>query len=268
LRAFQDAEHAVLRDPWPDAPRLAFADAVAATDRDRARVIRDEITVLRARRAGVMHHLREQDAIVPFRSSLRFAQRDAFADLIPPGDLHHWVGVGRGFVEVASAPAGWLLDHAPDLFARAPVLDLHVTGLAEQVDAFFEAPWLSRIRTLRLAGNGLGDAAVRRIAASVFLGRLRWLDLAANRIGPPGLDALATTTMLPSLRFVQIEGNPVPDPNYVTDMQEAWEGGAMPTNASAAFLARHPGCPWIGRYASDKPPLPGALQDAAGGLLP
>jgi hypothetical protein len=266
MSLLQDADDAVLRDPWPDAPRLAFANAVAAIDPNRAAFIRADLAVLRAARA-----------VKPPKASDVSASDAAFTgnwrpwvgtlDSLVPGGSEN-VGFGRGFVERVTATAEWLLKHAPDLFARAPVLDLNVTQLKGHEAAFFDAPWLSRIRALRLTSNGIGDGGVRHLAASPFLGRLRFLGLGFNGISPAGLDTLAASKALPSLRNVLLPGNSAPDPNYVTDMQEAWEGGAIPTNASAAFLARHPGCPWIGRYASDKPPLPGALQDASGGLLP
>ncbi|MFN7146312.1 MAG: hypothetical protein ACK4YP_21240, partial [Myxococcota bacterium] len=86
MSLLQNAEHAVLRDPWPDAPRLAFADAVAATDPDRARVIRAEIDVLKAKRAGVRRRLPEEDWIPVGRASTRARLEPVFADLFPPGN--------------------------------------------------------------------------------------------------------------------------------------------------------------------------------------
>ncbi len=260
------AEHAVLRDPWPDAPRLAFADAVAATDPDRAAYIRAQLAVLGAERAGKKPKAGDVSASnKAYRGN--WSRWTGGLDAVLP-DSPPKLAFGRGFVEQVSATAAWLLDHAPDVFARAPVLDLRVTELEGHEEAFFDAPWLSRIRALWLAENALGDAGARRIAASPFLERIRLLDLAFNGIGEDGLDALATSKTLPSLRVVLLRGNRVPDPNYETDQQEALSWGPIATDASAAFLKRYPGCPWIGHYAGDAVPRPGALHDAAGGRLP
>lgn len=266
MSLLRDAEFAVLRDPWPDAPRLAFADAVAASDPDRAVYIRAQLAVLGAERAGRPPKASDVSASSKAYRGNWPRWMGGLDAVLPPGPPQ--VAFGRGFVEQVSATAAWLLDHAPDVFARAPVLDLRVTELEGHEETFFDAPWLSRIRTLWLAENGLGDRGARCIASSPFLARIRLLDLAFNGIGDDGLDALATSRTLPSLRVVLLRGNRVADPNYETDRQEASEWGRIPTNASAAFLQRHPGCPWIGRYAADAVPRPGALQDAAGGLLP
>jgi hypothetical protein len=266
MSLLQDAEHAVLRDPWPDAPRLAFADAVAATDPDRAAYIRAQLAVLAAERAGKPPKASDVSASSKAYRGNWQRWMGGLEAVLPAGPPK--VAFGRGFVEQVTATASWLLDHAPDVFARAPVLDLRVTELEGHEAAFFDAPWLSRIRALWLAENGLGDEGARCIASSPFLARVRLLDLAFNGIGPDGLDALATSKSLPSLRFVHLRGNRAPDPNYETDRQEATEFGPIATNASAAFLQRYPGLPWIGRYAMDHAPRPGALQDAAGGVLP
>jgi hypothetical protein len=266
MSLLQDAEHAVLRDPWPDAPRLAFADAVAATDPARAAYIRADLAVSRAARAAKQPKASDVSASRKAYSGNWQRWMGGLEAVLPPGPPK--VAFGRGFVEQVSAAAAWLLDHAPDVFARAPVLDLRVTDLAGHEEAFFDAPWLSRIRALWLAENKLGDHGAECIASSPFLARVRLLDLGFNGIGADGLDALATSPKLPSLRFVHLRGNRAPDPNYETDRQEATEWGPISTNASALFLQRYPGCPWIGRYAADRVPRPGALQDAAGGLLP
>lgn len=261
----QSTEQAVLRDPWPDAPRLAFADAVAATDPERAQAIRGEIALLRARRAGVRYRLPEDDALPVWKSHTRARIEPTLADLFPPGNKAHRYGLGRGFVEQVWASAPWLLDHAPTLFSRAPVLDLYVSGLAGHLEAFFHSPWLARIRSLGLSQNKLDDHAVERIAASPFLGRLRGLDLSFNRVGAAGLDALATTPNLPQLRYVGFRQNLTPDPNYVIESCETYETPPVPTEATDAFLARHPGCRFIGRFG--EPPNPGLLQAEDGGPI-
>lgn len=245
---------AVLADPWPDAPRAAWADAAASREPDRARLIRDELTLLRARRAGVRRTLPEQGRMTSLKARVARVVLPAFADL--PGARF---GLGRGFVESVEAPLDWLEAH-PELFARAPILDVRLTAV--DVPRLLRAPWLGRVRWLSLPRLGLTDADAERLA-DADLPRLCALDLAANHIGPSGLDALGRTR-LPSLRFVVLTGNPLVDPNFET----SWEGeaavGPRPTAASEAFLARHPGCRWIGRYSAEDPPLPGVLHDAEG----
>ena len=182
----------VIADPWPDGPRQAFAATIPGTD--RARLIADELTVLRARRAGRQARA-EEARVVPLRARVAIAIRPELADLAGTARF----GVGRGFYESVRAPFAWLDAH-PELFERAPILDVTVTELGEDLPRLLTRPWLRRVRWLGLAQNALGDEAVARIAAA-DLPRLCALDLAANRVGAAGLDALGRTS-LPSLRFV------------------------------------------------------------------
>ncbi|MEN9799508.1 MAG: hypothetical protein RL653_3205 [Pseudomonadota bacterium] len=266
MTQLRTAEDAVLRDPWPDAPRLAYAAAVAATDPDRARGIRAEIALLEAKRAGRAGHTPDAGLIPSLKAHAHVVFEPLLEDLFPPGDDAHCYGLGRGFPEQIFTSAGWLLEHAPVLLARVPVLDLYVGGLAGHVEAFFDSPWLARIRSLDLSENGLGDRDVERIAASPHLGRLRALELSFNRVDTAGLDALATSPNLPQLRYLGFRANRAPDPNPRVEYYEEGEQFPIPTADMAAFLARHPGCRFIGRVPVNE--YPGLLQDAAGGPIP
>jgi hypothetical protein len=266
MTLLRTAEDAVLRDPWPDAPRLAYAAAVAAIDPQRARGIRAEVAFLEAKRAGSHRRTPDEGWIPALKAHAHVVLEPVLADLFPPGDDTHCYELGRGFPERIFTSASWLLQHAPVLLARVPALDLHVSGLAGHVEAFFDARWLARIRSLDLSENSLEDRDIERIAASPHLGRLRGLNLSHNRVGAAGLDALATSPNLPQLRFLGFKQNRALDPNPAVDHTESGDVFPIPTAASAAFLARHPGCRFIGRFPFIE--YPGLLQDAAGGPIP
>jgi uncharacterized protein (TIGR02996 family) len=203
----------VTQSPRDDAPRLAYADAVAARDPERAELIK--IQLERARRraerwqperdmaegGGDMIH-REQGMVN--RRGAEWA-----ADVSPLVSSWHF---GRGFVETVGLDAARFLGTAPGLYQRAPVLDLNLRGVRPVARELFASPHLSRIRSMWLVRQELGDAEAIALAGSPYLGALEWLDLGANRIGAAGLDALAASGRLPRLGYLGFMGNTVADP--------------------------------------------------------
>ena len=117
MSLLQDAGYAVLCDPWPDAPRLEFADAVAATDPNRAAFIRADLAVLRAAHAAKSPKASDVSAPDAAFTGHWRPWVGRLDSLVPGGSQN--VGFGRGFVQWVTETAEWLLEHAPDLFARA-----------------------------------------------------------------------------------------------------------------------------------------------------
>jgi hypothetical protein len=122
-----------------------------------------------------------------------------------------WVFL-RGFVEWVKVDAARFLTVAPELYRRAPVLHLDLTGVKPVAAELFQSPHLARIQSLGLLHNGLGDAEVAALAASPHLANLRWLKLNNNKIGAAGLEALAASRNLPRLGYVGLRTNAIPDP--------------------------------------------------------
>jgi uncharacterized protein (TIGR02996 family) len=197
---------AVLDAPADDAPRLAYAGAIAASAPERAELIELQIAQARARRA----HRQPDDASVMRTGALIRAHGAAWAaDVKPLVDGWQFL---RGFVEVVTLGAAAFLDRAAELYRRAPVLHLNLTGVKPVAAALFGSPHLARLVSLRLAGEALGDAEATLLAASPYLASLEWLDLSRNKIGDAGLEAIAASSGLPRLGYLYFAANATPDP--------------------------------------------------------
>ena len=197
---------AVVDAPTEDAPRLAYAGAVAASDPERAELIRIQIALARARKA----HTAPDDPALARELALIRAHGDAWAADVKPL-VTKWQYL-RGFVEVVWLDAADFLARAAELYRRAPVLHLDLTAVKPVAAALFGSPHLARIQSLRLAGNALGDAEAALLAGSPHLSNLEWLDLGRNQIGAAGLEAIAASDRLPRLGYLGFSGNAIADP--------------------------------------------------------
>jgi len=199
---------AVVAAPEDDAPRAAYAAAVAMTDAERAELISLQLRIAASRKA--QRPADERGAAAMRAGELVRARGAEWARDVTPL-VAKWRFV-RGFVEDVVLDAAAFLARAPALYARAPVLHVQLTGAKAVAAALFGSPHLARLHSLDLMGNALGDAEVALLAASPHLANLRWLGLANNQIGRPGLDALAASRQLPRLAYVALSGNVVDDP--------------------------------------------------------
>jgi hypothetical protein len=197
---------AVVDAPTEDAPRAAYARAVAAIDPERAELIDIQLELARADRAhtGPPPGMSNRQVVLLRAHGARWA-----ADVRPLVDEWRFL---RGFVEDVKLDAARFLTVAPELYRRAPVLHLDLTGVKPVAAELFRSPRLARIQSLGLLHNGLGDAEVAALAASSHLANLRWLDLSNNQIGAAGLEALAASRNLPRLGYLGFATNAVPDP--------------------------------------------------------
>lgn len=67
---------------------------------------------------------------------------------------------------------------------------------------------LSRLQTLNLRGNRIGDSGAAALAASPHLGNLRELNLAMNDITSAGLAILSRAAWFSRLESLDLSGNP------------------------------------------------------------
>jgi len=234
----------VLAHPTDDAPRKAYADAVRATEPERAELIDLQLQLA--------HWRTTQDAPAD-RAALTRRERDLIADYGPMWgaalrgliDKRQFV---RGFVEHIWLDADKFVASVETLYARAPILHLDLSRTTAVSATLFDAPFMARIRSLSLFGNGLTDADATRIANGGQLGQLRWLDLGNNLIGPAGLEALVASPNLPSLRYLGFSFNKAPDPTPQT-------AGGPPGATAAALVANHGERVWLApQQALEWPP--------------
>jgi hypothetical protein len=197
---------AVADAPTEDAPRAAYARAVAATDPERAELIDIQLELAHLRRAhtdGSHSSLNREGTLIRTHGA-RWA-----TEVRPLVDRWQFL---RGFTDVVTLDAARFLTVAPELYRRAPVLHLDLTGVRPVAAELFQSPHLERIQSLNLLRNGLGDAEVAALAASPHLANLRWLELSNNKIGAAGFEALAASTNLPRLGYLGFSTNLARDP--------------------------------------------------------
>jgi hypothetical protein len=243
-----DALHAVLTSPSPDAPRRAFADAVAGSDPARSKFTLLGLEVARALRRrdnyGSWTSIEAQA-----RTAAPFAVREAWlaplvaaAGTLGPGLKPRF---GRGFPEGVTLQAADFLHVAPALYARAPVLDLELSGVAAVADELFDSPFLARIRSINFLGSDIVLPVVERIARSPFVGNLLWLNLYGQPCGMAGLEALAASSSLPSLAWVGGGGRGCPDVNPLPKEDESGAYAHSPNPLAVSLAQRFGQRRWL-----------------------
>ena len=185
---------AVIAAPDNDAPRVAYADAIAATDPDRAELIRLQLALTRWRKT---HEDPPERTAASTRSRVLLDKHKAEWSATV-GPLVAGCAFLRGFVELVALDATRFLSIAPALYKLAPIRHLDLSGVKPVAAALFASPHLARIESLSLLRNSLDDADVELLANSPNLGHLTWLDLGLNAITAAGLDSLAASTRLPA----------------------------------------------------------------------
>ena len=240
----------VLAHPDSDAPRLAYAEAVAKTDAARADLIRMQLEIARMQREG------SNPAVLDSRvRTLLEKHKDAWAKDVAGVRGVKWVGFERGFAEHVHMNARDFIDHASELFARARIRHLDLLEVKPHAVELFQSPLLARIHTLRLWRTELGDDEVRALAASPHLANLRWLELSGNRIGEGGLEALASSTNLPALQVLVFTDNLVPDPTPQVGESD-WNGEPSwryVTESAKQLESRFGKKPWLSSLSLNPP---------------
>ena len=241
----------VLSNPDSDAPRLAYADAVAKTDGARADLIRMQLEIVRMGRDG------ENSAVLDSRvRTLLEKHKDAWAKDVARVHGVKWIGFERGFPEHVHMSARAFIDHGLELFARARIRHLDLLEVKPHAAELFQSPLLARIHTLRMWRTQIGDEDARALATSPHLGNLRWLDLSGNQIGQPGLEAIAASTNLRSLQVLVFTDNPVPDPTPQIGESD-WNGEPSwryVTEAAKQLETRFGKRPWLSSLKLNPPP--------------
>jgi uncharacterized protein (TIGR02996 family) len=122
----------------------------------------------------------------------------------------------RAAAEGVVTHAWVFLDRAEALFQAVPSLQharLQVSWVADRVTRLAASPYLARLTTLDLSGNGyaINDEGAQELAASPYLVNLTALDLSGNRISDVGAEALAASPYLARLTTLDLGNNPISD---------------------------------------------------------
>ncbi len=152
---------AVLDDLEADAPRLAFAEAIAATDPARAEFIRAQLSGDPAAEALFARHgARWADEFAPWGSR----------DLI----------YRRGFVVGMSLTGRSFISLGMRLFELTPLRDVRLIAVNFLMGELVRCPHLAEVRLLDLSGNRIGDVGADLLLSCEYLRGLRELRLAGN----------------------------------------------------------------------------------------
>jgi uncharacterized protein (TIGR02996 family) len=219
---------AVRACPKADEPRIAFADWLEERCDPLGEFIRVQclLAQLPTFDARVLELERRERELLA-------EHEDAWAGTIADC-VDFWV-FRRGFIEEIGLSADRWLAHAEEIFALAPIQEVHLTDVNGHLAAVTLLPELSRVRFLDLSNNpvrdgglrvlagaemaqlrglnlsctGLGDAAARTLALASGLGRLHELYLSANHIGDAGGMALAAAPHLRQLARLHLDYNTI-----------------------------------------------------------
>lgn len=218
---------AIVARPMDDLPRLAYADAIAERQPDRAAHIRYEVEYFRAHQptypgpepgfgfvAGGSPELRERGERLRDPRDLwgQYIERHARATKSQAG----W-GFVRGFVGLLRTDPAVLLDPTIDIFNMAPIEHLTLTAVGD-VRAALRLPNLAQLRSLEIFGLGLEDADMAELVGEGRLACCEHLDLSNNGIGEAGMAVLLASPRIRAMRRVILGGNPG-DPT----MQYSWD---------------------------------------------
>jgi uncharacterized protein (TIGR02996 family) len=215
----------VLETPEDDAPRLVFADWLQEHGDPRGELISVQCMLAAGPEYPAQrNHLRETE-----RDLLKTHGDDWAARAKPIATS--WV-FRRGFIDQVTADAKKFLGGAQSLFDAEPVLRLELAGVTKpHCAALAAAPWLARLRQLKLRG-AFKDAGVSALVGSSHLAGLTVLNLGSCGVGAGGAGVLATAR-IQGLQALSLSGNPVRDAGLA-----ALLGGPLLGSCSRLYLAR------------------------------
>jgi uncharacterized protein (TIGR02996 family) len=197
---------AIIQNPDDDSLRLIFADWLDERGDPRGEFIRVQCQLA---------NLPSGDPRLP---ELEAREKELLAKYSPVWvqELHldpRSVTFRRGFVEEIETDADLFLQRAAEWFRLTPLKHLLIQGYqGNQLgpeEARTVASWsqLTRLQSLRLPENRVGDAGAEALALSPHVSGLLVLDLGNNYIGEEGTAALARSPYLVGLKELYLDYN-------------------------------------------------------------
>lgn len=186
--------------PDDDAPRLIYADYL-----DEHHDPRGEFVRLQCALAFLPADDPERHILSEREQMLRDEHETAWTE-----SLHGMVSAWefrRGILECVSLSGAAFLEHAHELFRRAPIRKVRLFDAAPVLDKLMQSPQLAQVRELDLCGNDLGNGGVNVLCRSPYLQALEAIDLSFNEISDSGMRVFAKTGQLPGLRVLNLSDN-------------------------------------------------------------
>jgi uncharacterized protein (TIGR02996 family) len=190
----------ILEHPEDDAPRLRYADWLDEHGEALGEFIRVQCGLARL----PVNHLSVLDLETRERQLLAEHESTWVGDL---ADLVDWWTFRRGFVEEIGTCTDKFLANSCALFQRAPVQEVHLCQVRDQIEPLAASAYLQRTSYLDLSNNPVRDQGAKLLADSPHLAHMRGLNLSSSGIGDPGLKALIASPHLPELRELYLSDN-------------------------------------------------------------
>jgi uncharacterized protein (TIGR02996 family) len=239
-RAFLDD---IAANPEDDGPRLVYADWL--TDNDQPH--RAEFIRLQCRLASM-------DELDPERLPLEQREDDflfVYRYQWPP--LPAWARMihnafRRGFLDRTSMTAADLLKRGPAIFDKAPITDLEIRAIRDNMPEVAACPLLARLRALRLEEasitpqNPLTVKDLRVLGKSPHLSALQALELPAVTLTTAHAKALGDWPILPQLRRLEVcpetaeAFKALAQPGRLASLERLIYRGPYPSAALAALV--------------------------------
>ncbi|MET8148609.1 TIGR02996 domain-containing protein [Actinoplanes sp. NPDC049668] len=208
-----DLYAAILAAPNDLDLRLAYADAIEATDPDHAELIRVQIDFTRREHIRVERmetgDLPEEISAV-YGRGYRLARRIGDRLAAPIAGLVRRFHFACGFPETVTLSGAAFLENGRILYERVPVRHAFLMDVdASLVATLADSPLLDQLVSISLLDCRIGSDGVRALVASEHLRGLRWLDLSNCGIGQIGAEALAEAApaSLPNLQWLGFAQN-------------------------------------------------------------
>lgn len=191
----------ILANPADRDVRLVFADWLEEQGQARGELIRLQIQ-LEKMKPGERGY-----------ATLRKKERALFNESPPYGDrpgISGWE-YRAGFVEKIEMTLTALLKNAAEIFAHSPVQHVTLKARSAKLEKIAQIPELSRLRSLELRSNQLGNAGLRTLLSSPHLTNLESLTVYSNNISNEGVAFLAQLPNLKMLTELRIAWNEIND---------------------------------------------------------
>ena len=201
---------AVVNAPDDDAPRLAYADALARVRPDRAEFIRLQIerAAEETRTRALQSRPGSREAELRAAHGKEWAQQiAAYGRPITSDGKFRGYEFERGFVAMIRTEPEIVYDRSSRLFDLAPIQHVDITSDGE-VRPLLGSPALSRLRSLGLDGLGLTDDDIHVLVGEGRLAKCEWLDLRDNQITKKGVAELLSSPVIRAIPMVMLDGNP------------------------------------------------------------
>jgi uncharacterized protein (TIGR02996 family) len=196
----EDFLEAIREHSQDDAPRHRYADWLEERCDPLGEFIRVQcrLASLPANHVSVLElETRERELLAEFET-------EWVGDL---AEMVDWWTFRRGFVEEVGTSTDRFLANACSLFQRAPIQEVHLCRVREQMEPLAASAYLQKTNYLDLSNNALRDQGVRLLAGSPNLAHVRGLNLSSSGMGDAGLKALAASPHLHELRELYLCDN-------------------------------------------------------------